>query len=400
MTPYYLSAAKPEELNIEEEAHFHIRMLKILSLYFDKIFIPIENTISFSNSRNMLVVQRVILSKSFKQMLELGIVSFCGWGANDPKAMFEKGVSYAHKEYEHLKPDSYVKELEKLAIVGDFYSRDNSRFDIGHDRFLKKNLSLLDNANSRQQLDDGLEFIEQFYQSFRYIGSLEFYAWLDSRDLSNELASGFYKAYYRAWQEYCYTTYAPVITVNSHRIRYSYGNINVGTQEAPNDVIALLYSPSIFLRFLEWQLGRRVTRILLNLSPAHIQSIRNGDGAWHRFMEKYHSCIEVASDLHSLETEMWSLRREFSDDRVNALIEMIFKRSVHKINSKAIVDIVSMLSIPIAWALQFFNPAAIFAFILRHFFKKTASAPFAKDAIPFYKKAISLTKSAPIISAI
>jgi hypothetical protein len=299
-----------------------------------------------------------------------------------------------------LKDDNYVQSIEHLARVGTFYSRDNTRFDLGYDEFLVRNVSLLDNPNSRQQVKEGIDFIRQFYQSYHYIGSLEFHLWMDEQLISNDLASGLFKAYYRAWQEYCYKSYAPVVTVNSERIRYSYGKINVGTKSDPNEVIAFLYSPAIFLHFLEWQLGRGVSRILLSLSPSHIQSIRNGDGAWNRFKEKYHSCVEMASELHALESEVWKLRHEFTENHVNSLIELMFKNKVHKLDTNTILDFLSMMSVPLAWILQLFNPAAILTFLLKHLFKKTASAPFSNDAIAFYRKAVSLTKAAPVMSAI
>lgn len=283
MTPYYLHHSSPEEINIKGEAVFHLNSIKLLSLYFDTVFIPIENILSFANRRSSLVIQEVVTSNHFRQLVELGIVSLCGWGAKDSGDMLDKGFKYAIKEYAYLKDENYFKYVENIARINPLIARDSSRYDIGHDRFLLDKLLLLDSPVYRSDIEKGTSFVKQFYSSYRYIGSLEFYKWIDNSNLSENLSDGLYKSYYRAWQEYCYQKYAPVITVNSERIRYSYGDINIGSVEKPVFVKALLYSPAIFLRFLDWQLGRDVSRKLIRLSPQSIQTIRNGDGSWRRF---------------------------------------------------------------------------------------------------------------------
>ncbi|WP_162901318.1 hypothetical protein [Breoghania sp. L-A4] len=400
MTPYYLHHASPEEINAKSEAIFHLNNIKLLCLYFDKIFIPIENILSFANRRNMLVVQQVVTSDQFKQLLELGIVNLCGWGANDSGTMLEKGFSYATKEYAHLKEDKYLKRVESIARINPLVTRDSSRFDIGHDRFLLETLSLLDNPIYRSNLENGAGFVRQFYNSYSYIGSLEFYKWMDSNNLAEDLSSAFYKSYYRAWQDYCYQNYAPVITVNSERIRYSYGEINIGSEDNPVFVKAMLYSPAIFMRFLDWQLGRDVSRKLIRLSPTNIQTIRNGDGAWHRFKDKYHSCVEASSDIFDLEKEVWHLRHELDEESTKLILNSLFENRIHKLGRSGIVDIISLLSLPLSWLAHVFNPAAILAFVLSHLFKKTASAPFSKEAVPFYKKANYLARSAAAMPAV
>ena len=402
MTPYYLSNENGgiEDINIRHEARFHINNMKLMSLYFDKILIPIENIISFANKRNMLVIQEVVCSHSFKQMLDLNIISLCGWGAVDSKSMVSNGIRYALKEYGNLKDDKYIIKLEKIALSRPILTREASKFDLGHDLFLLNELSLLDDASDRASLESVTDYVKQFYGSYKFIGSLEFYRWIDGGALSGKLSASLYKAYYRAWQEYCYQNYAPAIAVNSERVGYSYGEINIGNKKDPIYVKAMLYSPIIFLRFLEWQLGIKSVRKLVSLSPESIQSIRNGDGAWSRFKKKYHSCIEASSEIFWLGNEIQYLRRDLNKENTDFIIQELFKNSMHRLNEPAFADVINALSAPLSWAASLFNPAAILVYLLKFIFKRVTTGPFSKDAVPFYKKINYLVQKEPVMLTI
>jgi hypothetical protein len=117
MTPYYLSCDHPEKLNINAEVLFHIKNIKLLSLYFDKIFIPLENILAFANKRSQMVIEKVVSNKQFHEFVEMGIITFCGWGAKDKSIMLDKAFSYALKEYKNLKNEKYFRIVEKIIFM-------------------------------------------------------------------------------------------------------------------------------------------------------------------------------------------------------------------------------------------------------------------------------------------
>ncbi len=385
MTPYYLDSSQCDKLCPEKEKLYHIRNLKLLSLYFDRILIPIENVLAFANNRNKVVVESVVTSTSFRQMIEMGFVSFCGWGAPTSRGMLEKGISYALKDYRELKTDIYLRQIIKMSEDSNFFLRDSSKYDIGHDTFLHKRLCLLDGAQHKECLGKIIDFTKKFYSANKYIGSIEFYRMVDNNQTAPDFASCLYYSYYIAWQQYCYKKYAPVITVSTQNIGYNYGEINVGSAEHPKSVLAILYSPGIFLHFITWQLGENIVEKLLSISPYDIQTIRNGDGAWSRFADKYHKCIEASSDIHVLKKQT-IFENPFSDKNLELIAKSLFTRKIHNIDSSFLIDVAQIGVTATAWINGAFNPVSIFIALLSRLFKKTTAAPFAREAIPFYRK--------------
>lgn len=399
MTPYYLNMTQCEKLCPEREMLFHLRNLKLLSLYFDRILIPIENILAFANNRNKVVVEGVVTSKSFRQMVDIGVVSFCGWGDPTPLGMIGKGISYALKDYRELKTDSYLHKVEYIASKSSFFSRDSSKYDIGHDKYLLDRMVLLDTSKHKNYLNKAIDFVKDFYNSFKYIGSIELYKWVDNEQVPPDLSSQLYQSYYIAWQEYCYEKYAPVITVSTENINYHYGEINIGSEQCPKNVMAILYSPSIFLHFMNWQLGESIVEKLLSISPQNIQKIRNGDGAWTRFMNKYHECIEASSEIYSLKKQILFSGDPFAERNLELIIKSLFTRKIHHIDSSFFLDAAQIGVTATAWLAHGFNPVAILVTLLSRLFKKTIAAPFSREAIPFYRKTKLFVKNTAVMQS-
>ena len=298
------------------------------------------------------------------------------------------------------KKDDYIKRVERLGIIRSFVARDSTRFDTGYDQFLKSNIELLSTPGNHNQVQSALAFVEEFYRSYHYIGSLEFFRWVSSSNLNEKESHRYYNTYYRSWQEYCLSSYAPIVTINSERISYGPGSVNIGDEHRPKYVRAILYSPIVFFKFLCWQLGEKVARTLVRLPPKQIQSIRNGDGVWKIFKQKYHECIESSSEVFELSEHLKHLEISVNDEALQEVLRNLFMGRIHRIGDFPVLEFVKALGIPISWLLQVFNPVSILTFILGRIFRGATQLPFNRDVTPFYRKAKNLVKNSSVTLAI
>jgi len=399
MTPYYLVANNPERINITSEVVFHINNLKLMSLYFDCILIPIENLLAFANIRNKTIIEKVVNHKQFAEMVDLGHISFCGWGGTTKSTLLRNSIEYALVDYKHLKSPSYMQKVETIIQKSHLYIREESLSDTGHDSIFINNISLLDTPQYGKDIARTINHINDFYLENNYIGSLEFYKWLDEQNYNQSLINSLYNVYYRSWQEYCYKYYSPLVTANSERVSYDLSEINVGTSLKTNNVLAMLYSPSIFLRFLKWQLGDDLVRKLLVISPTGIQSIRNGDGAWTRFKKSYHDCIEASSSIFWLKNEIAAEPDSFNTKNINIIINALFAKN-RQLDSSFLMDIARITFDLISWTYKTFNPTTVLIVLLSRLFNSKSAIPFKKDAIDFYKKVKIIVKKQEFMYAV
>lgn len=400
MTPYYWTMADSAGIDVHKETIFHIRNIKLLSLYFDRIFIPIENLLAFANSRNMRVVQSVSSNKEFRELIDLGIVSLCGWGGTSQAALIEKGVKYATKDYEELKSNKHIQQIEFICNANSLYTRESTSFDFGHDQYILDILGLIESGPNTHFISSAMDFVREFYKSRGFIGSMEFYRWIDSNKIDQETRRTLYFSYYRAWQEYCYENYAPVVTINSERIKYSHGFINVGTKGNIKKIHAELYSPIIFYRFLAWQLGEKVARKVLRLKPIELKYLRNGDGAWRKFQDTYHKSIEASSSLYMIELDGPCSGAFFTDSIINSMLPVLFDGNSDKYDYEFMMQLFSALAEPAAWAAQFFNPTTLLFTFLSKLYRKGRATPFAKEVVPFYKKVTTMIETVDVRHAL
>lgn len=181
-------------------------------------------------------------------------------------------------------------------------------------------------------------------------------------------------------------------------MNYIEGNIISSNNQSRRSVNAKLYSPAIFLRFLRWQLGDKVTNKLLSIDPKEINSIRNGDGAWYRFMTNYHQCLEASSSICWLQDKISlnNVNNQNSDD----ILDAIFSNKKLSLDLSLMIDFTQIAVTLTAWIAQTFNPVAIFVVILSRLFNFKASAPFRRDALDFYKKVNVLAQGSLATSSI
>lgn len=384
MTPYYLYDDNSWKFNLEREVKFHLNVLTLLSLYFDYIFIPIENLCSFANRRNKLVVENVVLSTKFTEMHKLGIIKICGWGVNNNQNMYDNAMRYSMKFYSELKSKDYVTKFENITKSSQIYIRDSTGFDIGHDMKLLRALSLMDNAVHEKVLQSIKIFVREFYFERSFIGSLEYYRQIEDVCIDQSLLKNLYYSYYVAWNEYCLEYYQPVVTVSTNRIPYSTSYINVGTEVEPCMIPAFLYSPKVFHSFLMWQIGPERIAKIFNLKVGKLDRLRNGD--WSIFVEKYHTCINAVTNIDLILGNANIFENNNDTMMIEQLLEPIFGNSNAGVDMSSIIDGIKFL-LPFSILItSLFDPTESTIALISWIRKKIKASPFSNEVKPFYKK--------------
>lgn len=324
MTPYYLTPDLNCPPEMENELLFHKRNIYLLALTFDHILICTDNIAAFTRFTTQDIVYRVIRSEWFRKFLEAGIIVLCGWGSDYGSDLMENQIDYSLRYRPELKPPALLAQLRGLAHNGEIVLRESAYGERDHITFLRDKVRHMEGPLTLDEVSSLMELIEETQIKHGYVGTMEIFPVIDRGLLVDPTkANAFYRSYYQSWQEYSTGYYAPAITVDSSRIRLPDRQTTLkhfASRDA--QVLSSLYSPDFFHKFLSSKLGAKTVVNLLDARPERVIAIRNGD--WKVFLNRYHDCLESASELGWIIAEARRMNLLSDDKRVGELVDHIF----------------------------------------------------------------------------
>lgn len=294
INPRYLTPQKYEPAFHDEEVLYHKKNLMLLSLYFDKILICTDNILAFTRFLSKDVVSSVVMSPWFEELVEHGVIVLAGWGSSINSDMMKNQVEYSAIYRPELKDKRYIECLSKLSETATWVVREPGPGEREHINYLRPLVQRSEGPFDSRDISFLSDLIEETNETTGYVGTMEMFPFIDELyGASAEKSDSFYSSYYRSWHAYCAVHYAPAIPIHTSRIRLPHAPVVLRNGQPP--VLATLYSPDLFQRYLLQRFERKLFSKILAVNVKQLVAIRNGD--WARFKNRYHDYLAAASSV-------------------------------------------------------------------------------------------------------
>jgi hypothetical protein len=322
INPLYLTPQNYKRMFHDDEVLYHKKILMLLSLYFDRIIICTDNILAFTRFLSKDVVSSVVASPWFMELVEHGVIVLAGWGTSISSDMMKNQVEYSALYRPELKDKRYVEFLSALSEAATWVVREPGPGEREHIDYLRPLVQRSEGPFDSGDISFLSYLIDKTNETAGYVGTMEMFPVIDELygDCA-EKSDSFYSSYYTSWHKYCAKHYAPAIPIHTSRIRLPQAPVAMSMGQPP--VLATLYSPDLFERYLIQRFGRKLFSKILAVDIKQLVAIRNGD--WARFRSRYHEYLVAASSVcwiffHPQAHEL------LSDDKVmDDLIAEIFK---------------------------------------------------------------------------
>lgn len=382
INPRYLTPQRYERAFHDEEVLYHKKNLILLSLYFDKIIICTDNILAFTRFLSKDVVSSVVMSKWFVNLVEQGIIVLAGWGSSISADMMKNQIEYSTIYRPELKEQRYIDFLVVLSQAASWVVREPSTGEREHVNYLRPLVLRSEGPFNISDIGFLSELIEDTNDSVGYVGTMEMFPFVDGLyGSSSEKVDSFYNNYYASWHTYCAKHYAPAIPIHTTRIQLPFERVVLPSGE---EVLATLYSPDLFQRYLINRFGRELFSKIMAVDVNRLALIRNGD--WKRFKHKYHSYIVAASRVcwiafHPHAQEL------LSDERLlDNLVKDIFKTADKDADLSALgtaIDVVLRLATGVAFMAPIFQ---LFRTKINQRLGRMLNAVVHREVEPFLRK--------------
>jgi hypothetical protein len=340
INPRYLTPQKYEQTFHDDEVLYHKRNLMLLSLYFDKILICTDNILAFTRFLSKDVISSVVMSRWFQELVDYGVIVLAGWGSSINSDMMKNQVEYSGLYRPELKDKRYIEFLSKLSDMATWVVREPGPGEREHINYLRPLLRHKEGLFDSSDLSFLSDLTEETNERVGYIGTMEMFPFIDDIYRDNaEKADSFYSSYYRSWHEYCAEHYAPAIPIHTSRILLPRARVRLRVGEA--SVLAPLYSPDLFERYLLQKFGRKLFSKLLAVDVKHLVAIRNGD--WARFKNKYHDYLVAASSICWVAFQPHAHELLANDQVMDELIAEIFKAGTKDADLSALGNAIDII---------------------------------------------------------
>lgn len=294
MNPRYLTPAHYPAFYQDEELNYHKRNLILLSLFFDKIIISIENLTSSTRFLSQDIVAKVATAPWFRALVEQQIIVLAGWGFSENENMLANQLSYSRIYRPELRSTEYLETVADIAEQSSWVIRESATTETCHILKLRPLLRSLETVFGKQDYAFIQELVEQTNDTLGYLGTLDLYPFIDELfGDDTKKSDAFYRTYYQSWHEYCGEYYSPVIPIHTSRIPLPHTYVQLKAGERP--ALAMLFSPDLFHRYLLQRFDHRLVGRLLAIDPYRLAEIRNGD--WLNFKTKYHAALQAAAGV-------------------------------------------------------------------------------------------------------
>jgi hypothetical protein len=344
INPLYLTPQNYKQKFYDDEILYHKRNLMLLSLYFDKIIICTDNILAFTRFLSKHVVSSVVMAPWFAELVEHGVIVLAGWGTSIRSDMMKNQVEYSALYRPELKDKGYIEFLSRLSDRATWVVREPGPGEREHINYLRPLVQSSEGPFDTRDISFLTDLIEETNETAGYVGTMEMFPFVDALygDCA-EKSDSFYSSYYTSWHAYCAVHYAPAIPIHTSRIKLPHAPVVLRKGETP--VLATLYSPDLFERYLVQRFGAKLFSKILAVDVKQLVAIRNGD--WARFKSRYHEYLTAASSvcwvaLHPQAHEL------IADDRImDELMAEIFRAAPKDADlsalSSAIVAVLGMI---------------------------------------------------------
>jgi hypothetical protein len=294
INPLYLTPQNYKLKFHDDEVLYHKKNLILLSLYFDKIVICTDNILAFTRFLSKDIVSSVVMSPWFAELVEHGIIVLAGWGSSISSDLMKNQVEYSALYRPELKDKQYIEFLSRLSDVATWVIREPGPGEREHINYLRPLVQRSEGPFDSGDIRFLSDLIDETNETAGYVGTMEMFPFIDELygDCAEKLDS-FYNSYYRSWHAYCAVHYAPAIPIHTSRIRLPHAPVVMSTEQSP--VLATLYSPDLFERYLVQRFGTKLFSKILAVDVKQLVAIRNGD--WARFKSRYHEYLIAASSI-------------------------------------------------------------------------------------------------------
>lgn len=382
INPRYLTPQRYERSFHDEEVLFHKKNLILLSLYFDKIIICTDNILAFTRFLSKDVISSVVMSKWFADLVDQGIIVLAGWGSSISSDMMKNQVEYSSLYRPELKEQRYVDALFSLSHAASWVVREPNTGEREHINYLRPLVLSSEGPFNARDLCFLSDLIEETNASVGYVGTMEMFPFVDEiYGSSADKVDSFYNSYYASWHAYCAKHYAPAIPIHTSRIVLPSERVTLRPGE---EVLATLYSPDLFQRYLIQRFGRDLFSRIMAVDVQRLAVIRNGD--WKRFKQKYHSYLVAASEVCWIAYHPRA-QQLISDERVlDELIATIFKTADKDADLSALgnaIDVVLRLAAGVAFVAPIFQ---LFRARINQRLGRLLNAVVHREVEPFLKK--------------
>ena len=322
INPRYLTPQNYEPAFHDEEVLYHKRNLILLSLYFDRIIVCTDNILAFTRFLSKDVVSSVVMSSWFAELVEQGIVVLAGWGLSISHDMMNNQVEYSTMYRPELKDKRYIDFLSGLSGRATWVVREPGPGEREHINYLRPLIQRSEGPFDTKDISFLSKLMEGTNERTGYIGTMEMFPLIDESYGENAAkADSFYTSYYRSWHAYCAEHYSPAIPIHTRRIRLPHASVLLQVEQ--KKVLAVLYSPDIFQRYLIERFGHKLYNALLAVDVKQLAAIRNGD--WARFKRRYHDYVIAASAVCWIAFHPHAHDLLMDEQIVDQLLQEIFK---------------------------------------------------------------------------
>jgi len=355
INPRYLTPQKYEPAFHDEEVLYHKKNLLLLSLYFDRIIICTDNILAFTRYLSKDVVSSVVMSSWFVDLVQHGIIVLAGWGSAISSNLMSNQVEYSALYRPELKDKRYIEFLTGLSATATWVVREPGPGEREHINYLRPLVQRSEGPFDSNDISFLSDLINQTNEAAGYVGTMEMFPFVDELfGAYAEKSDSFYNSYYASWHAYCAVHYSPAIPIPTSRIRLP--RASVFLRKENTTVLAALYSPDIFQRYLIQRFGPKLFSKILAVDVEQLVAIRNGD--WARFKIRYHEYLVAASSVcwiafHPRAHEL------LADDLVmDELIAEIFRAAHKDLDLSAlgsVIDVVLRLVVGVAGVAPLFQ---------------------------------------------
>lgn len=391
MNPMYLTPQRYAQTFHEEELLYHKRNLILLSLYFDKIVICVDNLLAFTKFLSKDVVSSVVTSPWFTDLVEQKVIVLAGWGTSISLDFMKNQQDYSSLYRPDLKEARYTDFLNELSDRASWVVREESAGEKEHINYLRPHLKRLEGTFETKDVQFLVDLAEQTNDSVGYIGTMEIFPFIDELYGSDaERSDAFYRSYYISWHEYCAAHYAPAIPIHTRRIALPRTTIAL----APGaSALGSLYSPDVFEKYLVKRFGTHLVSRLLEVSIAELMAIRNGD--WARFRGRYHDCLQAASRICWIAYHPQAHAMLSRDEIIDELLAEIFRATARDPDLSALGNAIDLV---MGLALGATGAASIFALFKKQIDKRLGRLTrggLRSDLEPYLRKLQKVLEGRP-----
>jgi len=295
MNPRYAGALSSDRLNVQFEVNYHLKNMRLLSMYFDVILILTGNILNFTTFTSKEIITRVVAHPDFQYMLNAGVICICGWGSKTATGMAENQIGYSEIYRPELKTKEYKTQYLSACFSAETVYREEG---VGESDLIDSFLFRLNNfpcdlSDNDKNTVANISYAAQ--DEAGHLGTLNFFPRVDHYFTGNVKRRQIYDLFFSTWQEYSAKNYSTVFSYeNFARPIDIWRQINV-PGDMDRQVLAVALSPQVFELFLGRYFSVNDLAKILSLPIEKFLTLRNGDR--HRFGVAYHALVYNVSTI-------------------------------------------------------------------------------------------------------